>query len=77
MRVLVVEDEHRIAQAIKKGLEQEMYAVDVVYDGQEGLDMALTEDYDMLVLDRMLPGVDGLYIAQTLRKQNNLRRYLC
>lgn len=70
MRVLVVEDEHRIAQAIKKGLEQEMYAVDVIYDGQEGLDMASTEDYDLIILDRMLPSVNGVQIARTLRKQN-------
>lgn len=70
MRVLVVEDEHRIAQAIKKGLEQEMYAVDVVYDGQEGLDMASTEEYDLIILDRMLPRVNGIEISQTLRKQN-------
>lgn len=69
MRVLVVEDEHRIAQAICKGLEQEMYAVDVVYDGQEGLDMASTEEYDLIILDRMLPHLDGLEIAHALRKQ--------
>lgn len=69
MRILVVEDEHRIAQAIKKGLEQEMYAVDVVYDGQAGLDMASTEDYDLIVLDRMLPNVDGIQISKALRKQ--------
>ena len=69
MRVLVIEDEHRIAHAIKKGLEQEMYAVDVVYDGQDGLDMASTEDYDLIILDRMLPNVDGLDISKALRKQ--------
>lgn len=69
MRVLVIEDEHRIAHAIKKGLEQEMYAVDVVYDGQDGLDMASTEDYDLIILDRMLPSVDGLDISKALRKQ--------
>jgi len=66
-----VEDEHRIAQSLKKGLEQETYAVDAVYDGQEGLDMALTESYDLIILDRLLPGMDGLDICKTLRKENN------
>ena len=59
MRVLVVEDEHRIATAIKKGLEQERYAVDVAYTGTDGLDMALGESYDAIILDRMLPGMDA------------------
>ena len=71
MRILIVEDEHRIAQSLKKGLEQETYAVDAVYDGQEGLDMALTESYDLIILDRLLPGMDGLDICKTLRKENN------
>jgi DNA-binding response OmpR family regulator len=66
-----VEDEHRIAQSLKKGLEQETYAVDAVYDGQEGLDMALTESYDIIILDRLLPGMDGLKICRILRKENN------
>ena len=69
MRILVVEDEHRIANTIKKGLEQERHAVDVVYDGNEAYDMALTEDYDLMVLDRMLPGMDGVTICQKLRKE--------
>jgi len=68
MRILVVEDEHRIARSIKKGLEQERFAVDVVYDGTEGYDMASTEDYDLLILDLMLPGMDGVTIARALRK---------
>ena len=68
MRILVVEDEHKIANAIKKGLEQESYAVDVVYDGDDGLDFALTDDYDLVILDRMLPGeTDGLQILTTMR----------
>ncbi len=70
MRILVVEDEHRIAQSIKKGLEQETYAVDVAYDGQEGLDLATTEDYDLIILDRLLPGMDGIEVCRALRKQN-------
>lgn len=70
MRVLVVEDEHRIAQSIKKGLEQETYAVDVAYDGQNGLDLALTEEYDLIILDRLLPQMDGIEICRKLRQQN-------
>ena len=56
MRILVVEDEHKIAGAIKRGLEQESYAVDAVFDGDEGLSNALTDEYDVIILDRMLPG---------------------
>lgn len=70
MRVLVVEDEHKIAQAIKKGLEQEKYAVDVVYDGVAGYDLAMTEEYDLIILDLMLPGMDGLTICRKIRKEN-------
>ena len=71
MRILIVEDEHKIASAVKRGLEQQSYAVDVAYDGDEGLTMATTEPYDLLILDRMLPGkVDGIGIIQKLRKDN-------
>ncbi len=68
MRILVVEDEHRIANSIKKGLEQENYAVDVSYDGNYGYDLASTEEYDVIILDLMLPGIDGIKICQNLRK---------
>ena len=72
MRILVVEDEHKIANAVKQGLEQQSYAVDVAYDADKGLSMATTEPYDLIILDRMLPGnVDGLGILQTLRKDGN------
>ena len=67
MRILLVEDEHRIATAIKKGLEQERYATDVVYDGEHGLSMALAEEYDLIILDRMLPELDGLDICKAIR----------
>lgn len=70
MRILVIEDEHRIANTIKKGLEQENFAVDVVYDGVEGYDMASTEEYDVIILDRMLPGKDGVSVCNELRKNN-------
>jgi len=70
MRVLVVEDEHKIANSIKKGLEQESFAVDVAYDGEEGYDLAASEDYDIIILDLMLPGIDGVEICKTLRREN-------
>lgn len=72
MRILVVEDEHKIANAIKKGLEQESFAVDVIYDGDNGLSWATdnTEEYDLVILDRMLPGeYDGLAILKEMRKE--------
>lgn len=69
MRVLVIEDEHKIARALKKALEQETYAVDVAYDGDEGYAMATTEPYDVAVIDRMLPGQhDGISIIKAMRE---------
>lgn len=70
MRLLVVEDEHKIANALKRGLEQESYAVDVFYDGKQGLVFALTEEYDAIILDLMLPEIDGLTICKQLRAKN-------
>ncbi len=70
MRVLVVEDEHKIARALKKALEQEHYAVDVSYDGDDGYAMATTEPYDIMIIDRMLPGDhDGIDIVKALREK--------
>lgn len=72
MRILVVEDEHKIARAIKEGLEEESYAVDLSFDGQEGLNAARYEEYDLIILDRMLPGgMDGAEICETLRREGN------
>ena len=68
MRILVVEDEHRIAHSLQKGLEQERFAVDVAFTGGEGYDLATTEDYDLIILDLMLPGMDGITICKELRK---------
>lgn len=69
MRILVVEDEHKIANSIKKGLELEKFAVDVSYSGDEGYDLASTEDYDLLILDLALPAISGLEICQKLRNE--------
>ena len=71
MKLLVVEDEHRIASYIKKGLEMSAMVVDVAYDGEEGYDLASTEEYDVIILDRMLPGLSGTEIAKRLRQDGN------
>jgi DNA-binding response OmpR family regulator len=71
MKILIVEDEHLIATSIKKGLEQEHYTVDIAFDGIEGYDMASTGDYDIILLDLMLPGLDGLSICKKLRDEKN------
>jgi DNA-binding response OmpR family regulator len=71
MRILVVEDEHKIANSIKRGLMQEGYAVDVAYDGEEGYDLASNEDYDVIILDLMLPKMDGMTICKKLRSEEN------
>lgn len=71
MRILIVEDEHRIANAIKKGLEQEGYAADIAYAGDEGYDLAVTEDYDLIILDLMLPEKDGITFCKELRREKN------
>jgi len=69
MRVLVIEDEHKIANALKRALEQESYAVDVSYDGDDGYAMATTEPYDMAIIDRMLPGeYTGIDIVKAMRE---------
>lgn len=69
MRILIIEDEHKIARALKKALEQESYAVDVAYNGDDGYAMATTEPYDAMVIDRMLPGeYDGIGILKAMRK---------
>ena len=72
MRILVVEDEHKIANAIKTGLMQHSYAVDVCFSGDDGLTMALAEPYDLLIVDIMMPGnIDGLGLVRELRAQQN------
>ena len=69
MRLLVVEDEKKVARFVKKGLEEEGYAVDVAPDGEEGLAMALDGVHDLIILDIHLPRMDGLGILQELRKK--------
>lgn len=70
MRILVVEDDIKIADALKRGLQRQKYAVDVAYDADDGLHMAKSQPYDLLILDRMLPGnTDGLGIVTAVREQ--------
>ena len=69
MRILLIEDEKNLANIIKKGLQEEGYSVDVAYDGEEGLYMAENLPADVIVLDIMLPKLDGLAILKTIRKK--------
>ena len=69
MRVLVVEDEKRLAAGLKKGLEAEGFATDVALDGTDGLWMARENPYDAIVLDIMLPGINGYVLCATLREE--------
>ncbi|MEA2476040.1 MAG: hypothetical protein QOC87_239 [Actinomycetota bacterium] len=71
MRVLVVEDERSLASGLKKGLEAEGFAVDVALDGTDGLWMARENPYDAIVLDIMLPGMNGYRICSALREQSD------
>ena len=70
MRVLIVEDEKRLAQALGQIMEEQRYQVDIVYDGQDGLDYALSGQYDIVVLDVMLPKKDGFEVVRQLREIN-------
>lgn len=67
MRILVVEDEPKVASFIRRALEEESYAVDVMDNGTDGLDMAKTESYDLVILDLMLPGLPGLEVLKRMR----------
>ncbi|MBV7700407.1 response regulator transcription factor [Streptomyces sp. TRM70350] len=71
MRLLIVEDEKRLALSLAKGLTAEGYAVDVVHDGLEGLHRATESPYDLIVLDIMLPGMNGYRVCSTLRAAGN------
>jgi DNA-binding response OmpR family regulator len=68
MRILIVEDEPGIANFLKQGLEEESYAVDVAEEGNQGLKLALTGEYDLLLLDWMVPGLSGIEICRQFRK---------
>jgi DNA-binding response OmpR family regulator len=69
MRVLVVEDETKVGSFIKRALEEESYAVDLAEDGTQGLDLALSGSYDVIIIDLMLPSLPGLEILRGIRKE--------
>jgi DNA-binding response OmpR family regulator len=68
MRILIVEDEKKMAGALRKGLEAENHCVSVAFDGRAGLELASTAEFDVVVLDLMLPGIDGFEVARRLRR---------
>ncbi len=71
MRILLVEDEQDAARMLAKGLREQSYAVDVAENGPDGLEKAELTPYDLLILDVMLPGMDGMEVCRTLRKQGS------
>jgi DNA-binding response OmpR family regulator len=70
MRILVVEDEHSLAELVADRLKRDRYTVDISYDGEEGLDNALSGIYDLIILDIMLPGINGIEILKQIRKES-------
>ena len=72
MRILVIEDEAKAAQFVKKGLTEAGYTVDIAHDGEEGLFMALETDYQLIILDIMLPKRNGWYVLEKFRQQNHI-----
>jgi len=71
VRVLIVEDERRMAEVLKKGLEEQGHSVTLAHTGTEGLALAQTLSFEVMVLDIMLPGIDGFEVARRLRKIDN------
>ncbi len=69
MRILLVEDDHKISSAVKRGLEQESFAVDTAFNGEDGYDLGLSEEYDVIILDLMLPLMDGIEVCKKLRQE--------
>lgn len=69
MRILIVEDERRLSNIIKKGFTEDGFAVDQAFDGEEGQYLAESEQYDLIILDLMLPKIDGIEVCKNLRKK--------
>lgn len=69
MKILVIEDEKKVANFLQKGLKEEQFVVDIAYDGLDGEHLATTNEYDLILLDIMLPGKDGIEILKTLRQR--------
>src|ERR1700676_538105 len=70
MRILLIEDEVKVASFVKRGLVAERYAVDVADDGRRGLDLAMSFQYDLVILDLMLPGLDGTGVLKRIRAKD-------
>lgn len=77
MRILIVEDEKKVASFIKRGLEEEDFAVDIAYDGDSGAEMAKEGQYDLILMDVMLPKKDGLSAIKEIRSENIIAPILC
>jgi len=71
MRILVIEDERKVAEFVARGLRDQRFAVDVVNDGQAGWEMASTCNYDLVVLDLMLPGLNGIEVLKRIRRRGS------
>lgn len=71
MKILIIEDEHKVNSFLRQGFEEELFTVDSAHDGDQGLFMALTEEYDAIVLDLMLPKKSGMQVLQELRKEKS------
>lgn len=71
MKILIIEDDKKIAGFIKKGLEEEHYVIEVNHNGEQGAYQALVGDFDLLILDLMLPGMDGIQVSRFLRDKKN------
>lgn len=71
MRILIIEDEKKVAAFIKKGLEEEYYTADTAHNGKDGLDLAAASEYDAMIVDMMIPPPDGLSVIRTLRENGN------
>lgn len=71
MKILLVEDDEHIAKNIKKGLENKSHVVDLAFNGEEGYDFAVGEEYDLIILDRLMPKMDGIEVCRKLRSEDN------
>lgn len=71
MKILIIEDDKEISEALKEGLEDESYAVDTCLDGEEGYRTAAADEYDLIILDVMLPSMNGFEVCKKLRAEKN------
>lgn len=72
MKLLIIEDEQKVCSFLRQGFEEELFTVDTAHDGEQGLFLALTEEYDAVVLDLMLPRKSGIQVLKELRREKNI-----